>query len=34
MNGVPQIATVCDVYHKQEEVFGMMVDGPIILAQR
>ena len=33
MNGVPQIAAVSDVYHKQEEVFDMMVDGPIILAQ-
>ena len=34
MNEVPQIAPVSDMHHRQREIFAMMDEAPVILAQR
>ncbi len=34
MNEVPQMAPVSDMHHRQSEVFAMMDNAPVILAQR
>ncbi|MEZ4713486.1 MAG: type II toxin-antitoxin system prevent-host-death family antitoxin [Caldilineaceae bacterium] len=34
MNEIPQIAPVSDMHHRQNEVFAMMDNAPVILAQR
>ena len=34
MQKIPQIAPVSDMHHRQKEVFAMMDNAPVILAQR